>query len=207
MSAIENQTLALNGINATTGEPLLAGATLEQIATLACDEHLTTAEIEDLRRRRAQLREDHLDTKFEIDPRNLAESGWGVIFPEGRQDDLREALAPLLALRKSQAGSLRENRYRELVYFAGESKARFLARHGAGPGPADPDKLPYYLLIAADPSEVSFGFQYQLDVQYAVGRLGFATPQEYARYAESVVASEQGSLAAPRQVSFFGVAN
>jgi hypothetical protein len=207
MSAIENQTLALNGINATTGEPLLAGATLEQIATLACDEHLTTAEIEDLRRRRAQLREDHLDTKFEIDPRNLAESGWGVIFPEGRQDELREALAPLLALRKSQAGSLRENRYRELVYFAGESKARFLARHGAGPGPADPDKLPYYLLIAADPSEVSFGFQYQIDVQYAVGRLDFAKMEEYARYAESVVAAEQGSLAASRQVSFFGVAN
>src|SRR4051812_9259108 len=126
MPSIENQTLTLNGINATTGEPLLAGATLEQIAALACNEPLTTAEIEDLRRQRAQHREDHLDTKFEIDPRNLAESGWGVIFPEGRQDELREALAPLLTLRKSQAGSLQENRYRELVYHSGESKARFL---------------------------------------------------------------------------------
>ena len=153
------------------------------------------------------LREDRLDVRFGIDPRNLAESGWGVIFPEGRQDELREALAPLLALRKSQAGGVRENRYRELVYSAGESKARFLARHGVGPGPADPDKLPYYLLIAADPSEISFGFQYQLDVQYAVGRLDFATAEEYARYAESVVTAEQGSCAASRQVSFFGVAN
>lgn len=207
MPSIEQQTLALNGINATTGEPLLAGATLEQIAVLACDEHLTTAEIEDLRRRRAQLREDHLDTKFEIDPRNLAESGWGVIFPEGRQDELLEALAPLLALRRSQASSLCENRYRELIYRPGESKGRFLARYGVGPGPADPDRLPYYLLIAANPGEVSFGFQYQLDVQYAVGRLCFATVEEYARYAESVVASERGTLAASRQVSFFGVAN
>ena len=202
-----DQTLALNGINASTGEPLLAGATLEQVAAQACDEHLTTAEVEDLRRQQAQLREDRLDTKFEIDPRDLAASGWGVIFPEGRQDELREALAPLLALRKSQAGSLRENRYRELVYQAGESKARFLARNGAGSGPADPDKLPYYLLIAADPNEVSFGFQYQLDVQYAVGRLAFATAEGYTRYAESVVAAEKGSCRAPRQVSFFGVAN
>ena len=136
MPSIENQSLALNGINATTGEPLLAGVTLEQIGIQACDEQLTTAEIEDLRRRRAQLHEDHLDTKFEIDPRNLAESGWGVIFPEGRQGELKQALAPLLELRKSQAGSLRENRYRELVYQSGESKARFLARNGAGSGPA-----------------------------------------------------------------------
>jgi hypothetical protein len=202
-----HETLILNGVNGTTGEPLLAGATLEQVAVQACDEHLTTAEVEDLRRRRAQLSEDHLDTKFEIDPRDLAASGWGVIFPEGRQDELREALAPLLALRKSQAGSLRENRYRELVYQAGESKARFLARHGAGSGPADPDKLPYYLLIAADPNEVSFGFQYQLDVQYAVGRLSFATAEEYTHYAGSVVAAEQGAVGASRQVSFFGVAN
>jgi len=207
MPSIANPTLTLNGINGSTGEPLLAEATLEQIATLACDEHLTTAEVEDLRRRRAQLKEDHLDTKFEIDPRNLAESGWGVIFPEGRQDELREALAPLLAWRKSQAASRHENRYRELVYQAGESKARFLARHGAGSGPADPDKLPYYLLIAAGPGEISFGFQYQIDVQYAVGRLDFATAEEYARYAGSVVASEQGSLASSREVCFFGVAN
>ncbi|HEY2293846.1 MAG TPA: hypothetical protein VGM86_24340 [Thermoanaerobaculia bacterium] len=207
MPSIENQTLALNGINATTGEPLLAGTTLEQIAALACNEQLTTAESEDLRRRRAQLREDHLDTKFEIDPRNLAESGWGVIFPEDRQDELRESLAPLLALRKSQAGSLCENRYRELVYRPGESKAHFLARHGAGPGPADPDKLPYYLLIAADPNEVSFGFQHQLDVQYAVGRLDLATAEEHACYAANVVAAEQGSHAASHDVSFFGVAN
>lgn len=207
MPSMDQQILALNGINATTGEALAAGATLEEIAILACDEQLTTAEIEDLRRQRARLLENHLDTKFEIDPRNLAESGWGVIFPEGRQEELREALAPLLALRKSQAGSLREDRYRELIYQPGESKARFLARHGAGPGPADPDKLPYYLLIAADPGEVSFGFQYQLDVQYGVGRLDFATAEEYARYAESVVAAEQGTLSSSNQVSFFGVAN
>ncbi|HSS48302.1 MAG TPA: hypothetical protein VLX28_05090, partial [Thermoanaerobaculia bacterium] len=207
MPSNEHRTLALNGINGTTGEPLLNGTTLEQIAVQACDEHLTTAEIEDLRRRRAQLRENHLDTKFEIDPRNLAESGWGVIFPEGRQDELREALTPLLNLRKSQASSLQESRYRELVYYPGESKAHFLARYGAGPGPADPDRLPYYLLIAAGPGEVSFGFQYQVDVQYAVGRLDFATTEEYTRYAGSVMAAEQASLAAPRQVSFFGVAN
>lgn len=206
MSSIEHQTLTLNGIDASTGEPLLC-TTLEQIATVACGEQVPAGESEELRRRAAALREDHLDTRFEIDPRNLAEAGWAVIFPEGRQDELRDALAPLLALRRSQAAGRREYRYRELVSRPGESKARFLARHGAGPGPADPDILPYYLLIVGDPTEISFRFQYQLDVQYAVGRLCFPTLQEYASYAETVVAAEQGTLRADRRVSFFGVAH
>lgn len=202
-----SETLSWNGINATTGEPLLPAATLEQIASLACGGELPADEIEELRRWRSRQEEDHLDTRFEIDPRNLGEAGWGVIFPADRQDELREALAPLLSLRRAQASAMSEGRYRELVHRRGESKARFLARHRVGPGAADPDLLPYYLLIAGGPEEISFRFQYQLDVQYAVGRLSFDTLAEYARYAESVVAAEQGRAAVPRRVSFFGVSN
>jgi hypothetical protein len=175
------ETLSWNGINATTGEPLLPRATLQQIAALACGEQLPPGEAEELRRWRSRLEQDHLDTRFEIDPRNLGEAGWGVIFPEDRQDELRAALVPLLALRKAQTSVLKEGRYRELAYRRGESKARFLARHRVGPGPADPDLLPYYLLVVGSPEEISFRFQYQLDVQYAVGRLSFDTLEEYAR--------------------------
>jgi peptidase C25-like protein len=206
MPSIEQQILTSNGIDGSTGEPLLR-ATFGEIAAIACGENLPAGEAEELRRGAARLREDHLDTRFRIDLRNLAESGWGVIFPEEGQDELREALAPLLDLRRSQAGRLRENRYRELVAHAGESKPRFLARHGMGPGPADPDRLPYYLLIVGDPSRISFRFQYQLDIEYAVGRVCFATLEEYARYAESVVAAERGTFPTARRVSFFGVAN
>lgn len=201
------ETLSWNGINATTGEPLLPRATLEQIAALACGDDLPAGEAEELRRWRARLKQDHLDARFEIDLRNLGETGWGVIFPEDREDELREALAPLLALRKAQASVLKEGRYRELVHRRGEFKNRFLARYRVGPGPADPDLLPYYLLIAGSPEEISFRFQYQLDVQYAVGRLSFDTLEEYARYAESVVAAEQGKVVTDRRVSFFGVSN
>jgi hypothetical protein len=207
MGSIAQQTLALNGIDATTGEPLLPGVTVAQIAALACGETVAAGEAEELRRWKSLLREDHLDTIHTIDARDLAEAGWGVVFPEGRQDELREALAPLLAWRRSQAGRLAEGRYRELVHLPGESKARFLARHRVGPGPADPDCLPYYLLLAGSPEEISFRFQFQLDVQYAVGRICFATPEEHARYAESVVAAEKGALSAERRVSFFGVSN
>ncbi|HYG63767.1 MAG TPA: hypothetical protein VEL74_14390, partial [Thermoanaerobaculia bacterium] len=204
-SSVEHQALAVNGIHASTGEPLLKEVTLGQIAAVACGETRPAAEVEELRRWSAYVREDHLDTRFQIDLRNLAETGWGVIFPENRQDELRDALAPLLALRRSQAGRLQENRYRELVYRAGDSKLRFLGRHRVSPGPADPDLLPYYLLLVGSPEEISFRFQYQLDVQYGVGRLCFARLEEYARYAAGVVAAEQGEIPATRRASFFGV--
>jgi hypothetical protein len=205
--SIGRRKLALNGLDATTGSPLFPPPTVEEIAARACNAQLPASELEELRRWSVWLRDDHLDTKYGIDPRDLAETGWGVIFPEDRQDELRQALAPLLAWRKSQAARSKEHRYRELVQRRGEPKAAFLARHGVGPGPADPDRLPYYLLLAADPEEISFVFQYQLDVQYAVGRLSFPTLDEYAHYAESVVAAEQRSAAPVRQASFFGVVN
>lgn len=203
MSILGHRVPVLSGFNASTGEPLPC-ATIDQIAAMACGENLPGSEAEELRRLSSSLREDHLDTRFQVDPRNLAETGWGVIFPEDRREELRDALEPLLSLRRSQAGRIAENRYRELIHRRGESKARFLARHGVGPGPVDADRLPYYLLIVASPDEISFRFQYQLDVQYAAGRLCFATPDEYARYAESVVAAETGFVAPARRVSFFG---
>src|SRR5262249_19092718 len=116
-----------------------------------------------------------------IDPFKLEDTGWGIILPAGSgYEPLIYALKPLLDLRRGQAGKKKTTYYREFVgadgYRPNESKQDFLARHGAGPGPADPEHVPYYLMLVADPEAISFRIQYQLDVQYAVGRLWFGGP-------------------------------
>ena len=209
--------LVFNGINGATGRYDIEPTPVDAFARIALGTapHSASerAHFEELKRRRQRDTQTHYAPKEGVDPKKLDESGWGVIFAYGSDPAIYEALSPLLKLRKEQAGE----RYMEYVGpkayrgatadSPGESKQDFLQRNGAGPGPVDPQVVPYYLLIVGDPDSIPFRFQYQLDVQYAVGRIHFETVAEYAAYAQTVVAAETGGLALAKRAAIFGVAN
>ena len=152
-----------------------------------------------------------------VDPGNLSQAGWGVIFPAiwpvARQEALEMALAPLLQLRAGQVGELYRFYAGAEGYRPGDTAGGFLCRpprHADAANPAAPDEtgVPYYLLLVGSPEEIPFEFQYQLDVQYAVGRLDFGEDiTAYANYARNVVAAEAAPVRAHRQVVFFGTEN
>ncbi len=151
-----------------------------------------------------------------VHAQRLDEAGWGLVMAEGADERFaaahggrsrRESLGGLCKLREQEAGGLYTDK---LVLRQGESAAQFLARHGVrleDPVGPDPGKVPYYLLLVGDPEEIPYSVQYELDLQYAVGRICFDRPEDYAAYADAVVAAQEGRLRRRRRVTFFAVEN
>ena len=130
---------------------------------------------------------------FHADPDDLSAVGWGVIVDRDVPSQIRQALEPLVDLRRQQAGDL----FQELPY-AGEEPAFFLRQYGGGRGrgPLDPRRLPYYLLLVGDAENLSFDLQFALDQQRAVGRVHFESPDDAGRWAQSVTMAEETTVEA-----------
>ncbi len=143
-----------------------------------------------------------------IDPRNIADAGWGLLLPadlsEEITDEIRKNLQPLLRLRRKQAGGLYREYFGPQGVLTGETKTGWLSRNGANAvGPVDPRRAPYYLLIAAPPELVPYSFQRNLDIQYAVGRVWFDTPEQWHAYAQSAARAEEGEADRPARLAVF----
>jgi hypothetical protein len=205
-----------NGIDATTGEyftPPMTGDDLMQLA-VAVQEGVPEDVQADLETT-AEMGGLHFGVDFEVNPRELNQAGWGVIFAiaDPRAEAIRDKLQVLLDHRKAKAGDLYceyfgtdEAEHVKTGYIPGESKAQFLAARGANTeGPVFPKRMPYYLLIVGSPEFIPFPFQYQLDIQYSVGRIDFETLDEYGFYAQSVVAAETDGVNLPKKATFFSV--
>jgi len=198
-----DELLCFNGINGATGAygvPPMSGADL-----------VSVIRAEPRPENLGELEQKRAPGAFPIKPPNdatrLDQAGWAVIFPADADPAIKEALDELLQLRQEQAGERFKIYEGADGYRPGETKDEFLKRHKVGGGPADPEHMPYYILIVASPEEIPYEFQYQLDVMRGVGRIHFDTLDDYARYARSVMLADTGQVKLPRRAEFFGVAN
>jgi hypothetical protein len=133
--------------------------------------------------------------------------GWAVVFASDAPAEVREAIEPLIAHRRDHTG-VPPDLLRELDMSPGSSLDDWLRKLGAHRSDVDPARLPYYVTFVGGPGSIPFEHQSELDVAYAVGRLSFDRPEDYRRYAESVIAYE--TAAAPphgREVAYWGTRN
>lgn len=205
MMITEETRFVFNGINGETGEYLYPPMIPEQILDVACSPENET-DIQEIENNIQDKGKKHFRPMEGVDAKNLAETGWGVIFArdDSKAKDIKKKLTSLLDHRRQQA----KQNYKEHEYCKNELKDEFLRRHNVGnTNVVDPSKIPYYLLIVADPETIPYSFQYQLDVAYAVGRLYFEELEDYERYAHNVVKVETDKILRPRRAVFFGVHN
>lgn len=140
---------------------------------------------------------------MDVDPTDVSRAGWAVVFTPDTPTEVRAALQPLIDHRQTQ---IAPDRCKELEYISGDGMKDWLKRYGVYPGGVAPTKVPYYLMLVGDPSGIPFQFQYLLDIEYAVGRVAFDTPEQYRQYAESVIEYETaGTVPNDRELVYWGV--
>src|SRR5215469_6335847 len=183
-ATLNADTVYLNGVSAVTGNYLIPPTPIAEIA------NLIKAQPDDpqarvLSRMGEMASSVTLGLPINKDPKNLREAGWGIVFHMNEKQEVREALKPLIEHRRSQAGD--EKSVKILDYRSGEGRAQWLARFRVAAGAVDPAKIPYYLLFVGSPSQIPFNFSFLVDIEYAVGHIGFDSTEDYATYAQNIV--------------------
>src|SRR5438105_4604233 len=122
-----------NGLNGATGAYLRAVDSPDDFVRAAQDEIIDDKHQRELKHK-VDDQQPHFAPEGGLDPQNLAESGWGVLFAPGMDAIVRAALQPLLKLRAQQAGGLYKEFSTETSngFQAGDSYLDFLARSRMG---------------------------------------------------------------------------
>jgi hypothetical protein len=212
---IPDEKIYLNGIDGATGEYLVPPMDMEQVNEVLTgraasspagpdeDDPNDPSQMSWLRRIWRTISQPHLGLPLDVDPGDVRQSGWAIVFSADEDQAVKDALAPLVEHRRRQIGD--DSKVKVLDYRGGEGRGQWLARHGVGAGTVEPTKVPFYVLMVGDPAKIPFVFIHHIDVEYCVGCLHFDTTDEYRKYAESVIAYEKGE-APPRskEAVFFG---
>jgi len=188
--AEEDQQPIPNGIDATTGQPL-PGVVESDLAKLAGQSEDPSPD-EQASQERDFNQQPNFGAIGDVDPNDLSQTGWGIVFPANADGSVKEALKKLLDHRQAEAGPLFKIFEGADGYRPDDTAQEWMTRHGVSMNPVDPTLgVPYYLVLAGSPQEIPFAFQYTLDIYWGTGRLHFTSIDGYQRYADRVVAYEQ----------------
>lgn len=191
-----------NGIDGTTRK-VRPPVPLHDFAPLLSGEQVAQAAVKRLLKAVGAKRLRVSELLKSID--QIEKVGWGILYHEAEDPAVLAALRPLIEHRSRQIGT--SDLVHELVYRNDTSVEAWLDRHGVTLGTIEPTKVPFYLLIIGGPERISLAFGQQLDLQFAVGRLHFATAGEYANYAQSVVDYEVGKVRNGKEVVVFAASD
>jgi hypothetical protein len=196
-----------NGISADTGLPVEFTST-EQAASIALQSHLGPTETRAYREKASGQYKAKLGPVYGVDPQDLRQAGWGVLFGAETPDWAKDELKPLIEFRQHQTNGSFKVFDGENGYKIGQSCSEWLAEQGASLRPVDPQVgVPYYLLIVGSPEEIPFEFQYLLDTHWGVGRLYFSREGDYNSYAQNLIRFESGQVNRGKTVALFATSH
>ena len=197
--------IVANGISGVTGQYAVAPQTLEDLARALRKKPEDERAPDHVLQRGQKLKQKSFTRALPwgVEPHDVARAGWGVVFHEHESAAVRDAVKPLVEHRRRQVGA--DSRVKELVYHDGESATAWLARHDVSWHNVTPEKVPYYLLFVGSPARLPFEVTHEIDSDYCIGLLDFETPDEFSRYAASVVDYETArGVATAKEAVFFG---
>jgi hypothetical protein len=191
-----------NGISGITGQYAIGPLNLNEARAVAAGQRPDRRFAQRLRAIAAALKGKFLGLPDGVDPTRVSQAGWGIVFHRDASSEIRESLADLTEHRRKAVLPGRC----KLLEYAGESDTQqWLKRYSVYSGSISPAKVPYYLLLIGSPEEIPFEFQFQLGLEYAVGRLDFNCASEYHQYAKSLIAYEtMQDVPGCRKIAFWG---
>ncbi len=197
-----NEKLYVNGIDGVTGEYLVPPLKYDQAAALIKGETQDSNLSRWLSSVWRIISQPNLGLPLDVDPTDVKQAGWAVVFHTDENEEVKQALVPLIEHRRRQIQD--DTKVKVLAYRKDESRAQFLARYGIGAGSIEPPKVPFYLLLVGSPERIPFSFGQLLSVEYAVGRLHFDTVAEYTNYVASLIDYETShTVPNAKEVVFF----
>jgi hypothetical protein len=181
----KEELLYINGLDATTGRPLIDPIPCNELAKRIAST-LDSGELK--RESKALVKGPFAPYTTLEDP---LQARWGLLVHADEVEVMKCHLEGLIKYRDGR-----------ILRYQGESASEWVEINKAVD--VNPNRFPYYVLIAGSPTKVPYELQIELNMYQAVGRIYFDNPDDYSCYAENVVKHEKGQTTKPgKRVVFF----